>query len=453
MKTLLTPVYPTTLSYGIRKGRLIILILLLFVSHGCKSPNEPEGGKGSPGKLTSEDVSCTEAWLKINAGEMTLPSNVTIKRDGQSIFSFTLGRKDTVIYDNTLKPNHSYTYQVYFNQKQGSPVSLTTLDTTSNSISWQLFYFGNNVVGSCISDVAIIDENNIWAVGQIYVNDSLGHLDYQSYSVAHWDGKKWTLKKIYDANNQLMPDLRSILVLGPNDIWLTDGAIHHWDGVSSKMLSSYQRIDLIGGEENGQSVNRLWGKSSSDLYGIGWGGMITHFDGHSWKKLETGTNLDITDIYGAMDERTGEMQILATATTNYPPGRAILSIKGNTVTHISYEPIIWDLYAVWFIPNRHYYVTGGGIYDKVSLIDKFWKDDSMKYTHYSIERIKANAINDVFLAGAYGEVLHFNGVNWKSFISETYLDGAYNNLDVKGNTIAISGGVGLRGVVLIGKRK
>lgn len=428
---------------------IVIFNLLALISQGCKSPNEP----GGENRLNVDGVSCTEAWLRINAGENPLPSNVTIKRDGQALFSFTLGRKDTVIYDNSLSPNHTYNYQIYFNLKQDHPVTLSTLDTTSSNISWQRFYFGDKVVSSRISDIAIIDENNIWAVGQINLNDSLGHIDYQPYAVAHWDGKKWTFKKIFYTDGQIMPELRGILVLGPNDIWLTDGAIHHWDGVSSKMLTSYQRIDLIGGEENGQSVNRLWGKSSNDLYGIGWRGMITHFDGKNWKKLETGTNLDITDIHGAMDERTGEMQILATATTNYPSGRAILSIKGNTVTPISYEPIIWDLYAIWFIPNRHYFVTGGAWYEKVNLNDSLWKDDYMKFTRYSIGRIKGNAVNDIFMVGAYGEVLHFNGARWKSFISQTYLDGGYGGLDVKGNIIAISGGDGRSGIVLIGKRK
>ncbi|HEX2865484.1 MAG TPA: hypothetical protein VHO03_00505 [Ignavibacteriales bacterium] len=432
-----------------RTCRHLFFIIIFIIPLGCKSPNGPGGGN----RLSVDGVSCTEVWLRINAGVIPLPSRVTIIRDGQSRYNFALGVRDTVVYDNTLTPNHTYTYQIHINQKKDQTITLNTLDTSSNSVSWQRFEFGDKVVGSRMSDIAIINENNIWAVGQIYLNDSLGHVDVQPYTVAHWDGKKWTLRKIFDANNQLMPDLRGILVLGPNDIWLTDGAIHHWDGVSRNMLSSYQRIDLIGGEENGQSVNRLWGKSSNDLYGIGWNGMITHFDGHNWKKLETGTNLHITDIHGAMDEITGEMQILATATTNYPSGRAILSIKGNTATSISYEPLIWDLDAIWFIPNRHYYLAGDGIYEKASLADSLWENSPSKYTHHSTTKIKGNGINDVFIVGAYGEVLHFNGASWKSFISETYLDGTYNNLDVKGNIVAISGGNGQSGIVLIGKRK
>ena len=50
--------------------------------------------------------------------------------------------------------------------------------------------------------------------------------------------------------------------------------------------------------ENGQSVNKLWGTSSSDLYGVGYNGMITHYNGRTWQKIESGTTTNINDIWG-----------------------------------------------------------------------------------------------------------------------------------------------------------
>ncbi len=44
-------------------------------------------------------------------------------------------------------------------------------------------------------DVAIIDENNIWAVGEIYMNDSLGNPDPKRYNAIHWDGTKLGINK------------------------------------------------------------------------------------------------------------------------------------------------------------------------------------------------------------------------------------------------------------------
>jgi len=68
-------------------------------------------------------------------------------------------------------------------------------DTTSHNFKWQKFTFGQHS-SSALYDVAIIDENNIWAVGEIYTNDTLGNPDPYAYNALHWDGIKWEVKKI-----------------------------------------------------------------------------------------------------------------------------------------------------------------------------------------------------------------------------------------------------------------
>jgi len=47
------------------------------------------------------------------------------------------------------------------------------MDTTSHNFTWQTWTFGEHS-SSRLYDVAIINENNIWAVGEIYMKDSLG---------------------------------------------------------------------------------------------------------------------------------------------------------------------------------------------------------------------------------------------------------------------------------------
>jgi hypothetical protein len=70
---------------------------------------------------------------------------------------------------------------------------------------------------------------------------------------------------------------------------------------------------------------------------------------------------------------------LAVCTQNYPPGNGIFTLNGNNATEISSNIIegngqIAELFGVWFIPNRHYYVVGTGIYEKRSLSDIAWED-------------------------------------------------------------------------------
>ncbi|MEO8400082.1 MAG: hypothetical protein ABI550_09775 [Ignavibacteriaceae bacterium] len=92
-------------------------------------------------------------------------------------------------------------------------------DTTSHNFTWQTFEFGEHS-SSVLYDVAIIDENNIYAVGEIYLNDSLGQADLEPYNLARWDGQKWDLNKIYYLQNgsTFINPIRSIFVFNENNI-------------------------------------------------------------------------------------------------------------------------------------------------------------------------------------------------------------------------------------------
>ena len=77
---------------------------------------------------------------------------------------------------------------------QSEAVTVTTMDTTSHNFTWQTFTFGGQGGSSTLFDVAIINENDIWAVGEMYVYDSTGAPVL--YNAVHWDGSKWELKRI-----------------------------------------------------------------------------------------------------------------------------------------------------------------------------------------------------------------------------------------------------------------
>ena len=69
-------------------------------------------------------------------------------------------------------------------------------DTTSHEFEWQVTYFGEGA-NSYLKDVAIIDEDNIWAVGEIYETDSLGNIIYPTSNVMHWNGMEVKFNKIF----------------------------------------------------------------------------------------------------------------------------------------------------------------------------------------------------------------------------------------------------------------
>jgi len=61
---------------------------------------------------------------------------------------------------------------------------------------WKISVFGLGARSSYFQDMAIIDENDIWAVGEVHTRytdqfDFLSHWVQPSMTSEHWDGQKW----------------------------------------------------------------------------------------------------------------------------------------------------------------------------------------------------------------------------------------------------------------------
>ena len=153
-------------------------ICMIFTLITCKTPTEP--GNNNQVNISVEDFSSTEAWIKVNSSEVDKNTKIILSRSGNVVAAFNSTAGDTVIYDNSLLPNKTYNYSVVLDGEDGrvsesKDISLTTLDTTSHNFSWQTFTFGDIIGGSSyLKDIAIINENDIWAVGAIYKADSNG---------------------------------------------------------------------------------------------------------------------------------------------------------------------------------------------------------------------------------------------------------------------------------------
>ena len=140
--------------------KYIIIFCLLFIFYfslsiiqmGCNTtepPTPPPNEQPKDIKLKLLDVSCTEAFINVTASDTVLPVKVTLNKDDNALFNFTLTKTDTTIIDTTLLPGKTYVYQttaVINNTEQKSDtIQVKTLDTTSNNFTWQTFYFGDAV--------------------------------------------------------------------------------------------------------------------------------------------------------------------------------------------------------------------------------------------------------------------------------------------------------------------
>ncbi len=325
-------------------------------------------------------------------------------------------------------------------------------DTTSNNFTFQTFTFGaSNAGSSYLKDIVVVSDSDIWCVGAIYLDSADGAPDPNAYNALHWNGESWEMKRIFyygSCSAVKYPPLKAICTLSDNNIIVTNGGSIGWLSGDSVRLDCGVNPLLAG------AINKIWGINSNDFYIVGNGGSIAHYQNGTWQKVESGTNMNIYDIWGASNPQTGKTEILAVA--SYPDTsaqRKIIQINGTNATDISSSGINWDLESVWFKPQSQYFVAGSGIYNKNFLTDNTWSSQYFNVTNYYINCIRGNDVNDVVAVGSFGEVIHYNGKSWKSFRDETGLsNGEYLSVAIKGNEIVAVGYDGQNAVILVGKR-
>jgi hypothetical protein len=321
-------------------------------------------------------------------------------------------------------------------------------DTTSHNFTWEIFTFGDHA-SSSLSDVAIIDENNIWAVGEIYLNDSLGQRDVYRYNAVHWDGEKWEVKRITAEfrGSLISPPLGGIITFSASDIWAVSSLPIHGDG------NNWEVFDLRTTVDPNLSLSKVWGSSPNDIYFVGRAGSIAHYDGNNWRKIETGTTLSIYDIYGAYNSQKQDWEILAIASNIFNnEGCELFRIDGEKVNTLDKNGLAWGILGIWFVTNQKYYIVGDGIHYKDQLSDPQWVY-APSLTSYASGGISGNGLNDIFVVGSFMEIVHYNGSTWHNYFDDIpFSNGGLGEVAVKDDLIAICGYRDREAIVIIGRR-
>ena len=405
--------------------------------------------------LTTEEIGVTDAWLKVKFTDTTVNRSFKLVRDGQTVLSALCSSLDTVVLDENLLPNHIYNYKalrlVDTKAVDSALLDVTTMDTTSHNFTWTSYVLGDGN-SSLLNDVAIVKDTCVWVVGEIYKRDSTGQIDPSAYNAAYWNGVKWELKRIlmHDWGGvEIYAPIQTVIAFSPNDIWAASGAeLVHWNG----NIWTSKAFFMVDVPFNGQ-VLKMWGTSGNNIYCVGRTGAIYHYNGTDWTKIESGTTLDINDIYGTLNKKTGEYEVLAVAAKLFSGhDRKIIKISNTSTEFLSDIGIDYALATLWFTPNKHYYLFGGSFYEKKRLTDASWVQ-KFDLTSWYLWRIRGTEINDVVAAGAYGELLHFNGYRWKSFLSVINLgDDSFSSVDIKGNLIVAVGMKYPRAFIAVGRR-
>ena len=443
---------------------VLSIIFILLVNFSCKDepPVVPPPPPEPNSTLSLKDKSCTELWINLQLENFTLPVNVQLMKDNLLQTEINgLNRNDTTFYIDLLLPSKTYNIIAVITgnaqQDTSNQLQATTLDTTSHFFSYQTFELGDPLTGnsSILYDVAVINENNIWAVGEVYLTDSLGQTSL--YNVVHWNGNDWELKKVY------FPTVCGDTSLTP----YPSRAIYAFDDGKIWMSSSGDKIAIL---ENGNqinkfclpasvamSINRIWGTSSSDLYIVGNSGKIAHYQNGIWQQISSGTELALIDIYS----KDGNEIYISGA---YTPETKGALLKGNASgfsvminseiinENELFQKLYGELWSVWVNDNGTVY-TGGNLlfryknneWDYVtSLPENFIGGNPGAYYRGFITSIRGNASNDYIIAGDRNTLKHFNGVSWEQ-VGLPYSPSSpiiWYKVEQKGNTAVAVGDKG-----------
>ncbi|HSD62327.1 MAG TPA: hypothetical protein VLB50_00960, partial [Ignavibacteriaceae bacterium] len=322
-------------------------------------------------------------------------------------------------------------------------IDVTTMDTTSHDFTWQSWTFGGQA-GSCtLYDVAIIDENNIWAVGEIYLLDTLGQPDPLPYNAVHWDGNQWQLKRIQTIfrGNLITVPLEGIFAFTATDIWAVGSLPIQGDGENWVMYDVRSIVDP------NLSLSKAWGSSTNDMYFAGRSGSIAHYLNGQWSKIESGTDANVNDLWGVTKESKDQIKLFCAVPSGYDPSkRRILTINETN----SIDSIHWNgkvVTSIWTNNGKFLYTSGDGIYNNKA---GNWTGE-ISIPFYYTNRIRGNYLNDIFVCGNYGFLAHFNGMNWKVYDEFLQMNtSVFRSIALNNNIVAAVGFNGESALIIIG---
>ncbi len=323
-------------------------------------------------------------------------------------------------------------------------------DTTSHNFTWTQYEFGSQQGPSNFKDVAIVNDSDIWAVGEIHTNDSI-------YNAVHWDGKEWELKQIMfplcDANGNQQGfgsyPANSIFAFLANDIWITcNVSLVHWDDQNFKPIC----ITMGYGQRD---LGKIWG-IKNQLYFIGTDGFIAMYSNSMWTQFESGTTIDLRDVWGSSDGKT----VWACGYSNDYGSSVLLKYYGNTWATLwlkqpssTSPPYEYFISSLWASDNYLYVAADIGIF-RTSLKGNYSTQKVLTLSS-GPHSIRGSADNNIAIALDDGSIWHYNGTTWFKETNSGQLKPLYS-IAVSKNTIVAVGfdatNINWQGLLLIGRR-
>jgi hypothetical protein len=435
-------------SFIITMVFLNLLIVHLVSCEKSEKPFEPPPQPPVQDTITInvESVSHRSVSLNLNKKLSNKDDTYQLTRvlgDNVEIaFSNSIISLDTIIVDDNygegLELNTNYNYKVYrfdslgVRRDSSNTVNEKTQSVTSHDYSWERITIGE--WQSWLSDVWGTNEYNVYATGRIVLNG-------ETNGLLHYDGNSWNASSGVGGS--------AIFGFSEDDVWIVGGAVFHFDGSTWTQIDSYS--------SNGQSIpldqvlfenlpyTGLWGTSSTNLYFTGLEGKIVHWDGNRGTRLDSPTDIDLTDIFGL-----SENFILATGAGSTYPSTAMIS-NGFIWKVFDNLPYDSEFYRSIFPVSRNEYYLGGNVSRKY--FGGRWENLTIG-GEGMIRKIRGDHyLGDIVAVGGVSALYHYNGEDWYNYSPEfqdesTILHGVY----VTNGNIYTVGTDGTYAKIFIGRR-
>ena len=266
----------------------------------------------------------------------------------------------------------------------------------------------------------VIASNDIWWVSEY---DAL----------VHWDGVALAKIRIDTTIN-----VKSLWAAGPREIYLS-GTTGVWRGDGSRWD---QVADFRGANVE---IGGIWGTSSRDIFvsgkqRVGGKALVFHFDGRAWTPVTIGKDGASFPVWGTsskdiiaagpngllsrFDGSTWKTMVLAgetgplhalwirSASDIWAAGDkgALFHGDGKTWSTVDHPPCS-AIQRIWGDPSGKIYVIAG---------DKFLSFDGTKWstsaypTHGTVWSICGTSDRDIYIAGGNGAIFHYDGRDWSS---------------------------------------
>ena len=178
----------------------------------------------------------------------------------------------------------------------------------------------------------------------------------------------------------------------------------------------------------GNTLNAVWGSSSNDVYAVGEGGTILHYDGSSWTAMASNTNDNLNGVWGSSANDVYAVGLKGT----------ILHYNGQSWSKIDSD-VSHTLWDVWGSSGNDIFVVGS-----VGVILHYdgntWSEMMNEPTYYFLS-VWGSSASSVYASDYNGKILHYDGVVWTEMQSNLQADETKDFWGTSGSDVYVVGGM------------